>query len=249
MPFPRSRSRRRTGQFAADARQAWTASRGRHKRVRLLGVVRICPLPRSSLPLSQVDTGALFASGPLSGGGRIAVRGRPQNRRDAHRAGFAGHHHRWLFLCMTLHIAREPTAKIRVTNVRAHRPIQRTAGLAMKDARSLIGKSGNSLEIEIDDGCIVTHQIRHLQARHDPEIEKGVLTAVLAAYALAQRASRSENPGGKASWLRRTGRDGPIPRTGAMKIPQEIDQMLTQPADAVSGHPDEPLLVPWHNDR
>jgi len=104
----------------------------------------------------------------------------------------------------------------------------------MKDARPFISKSGNPFEIEADDFRIAACWICHPEARHHLVIEKGVITAILAAHALTQRTSRLGDRGWKARWFRRTRRSRPINTTGPVKILQNADQVLTQPPDTVT---------------
>jgi len=103
----------------------------------------------------------------------------------------------------------------------------------VEDARPLISKLGSPFEIEADDFRITARWIRHPEARHYPVIEKGVITAILAADALAQRASSFGDRSWKARWLRATWRSGPSSMPHPVEILQDADQVLTQPPDAV----------------
>jgi hypothetical protein len=104
----------------------------------------------------------------------------------------------------------------------------------VEDARPLISKLGNPFEIEADDFRITARRIRHPEARYHLVIEKGVITAILAADALAQRASSFGDRSWKARWFRGAWRSSPINMPRLVEILQDADQVLTQPPDAVS---------------
>ena len=125
-----------------------------------------------------------------------------QDWRGAHLSALPGQNNGRLRVGLPSHVRSKASAEVGVADIRPHRPIQRAAALAVKDARVLVDGLRHPGEIDQLDGLLGDLGVRQPETGKRPIVKKCFIAAVPTAPSLAERTGGAGNNSRKSGRFR-----------------------------------------------
>jgi len=149
---------------------------------------------------------------------------------------------------LAFHEGTETTAVVGIANIRPHRMVQRATGLTMEDAGVPVGYRRHTAEIEVEQSAFSHAWSLEVHPRKGPVIEKGVIIAIPATPAFAERAGGARDEGREARrfWPQRGSKTLKVVRLP--QVLQDADKVLAQALHAPSRDGHKGLAIARHDD-